>query len=130
MLLLLATLEIVGAYFTRQLEQTSISSFEVSLQIPTTINNQIVTQLGRSNTQKANQQLSKIIANYNSNQTINEIMVVDSKGIIRADSGINEQTKIGQRATNSLIKNVLTSGKQVSKIESNNESYLTQVTPL
>lgn len=130
MLLLLATLEIVGAYFTRQLEQTSIASFETSLQIPTTINNQIATQLGRSNTQKANQQLGKIIANYNSSETISEIMIVDSKGIIRADSGINEQAKVGQRATNSAIKNVVATGKEVSKVENDNGNYLIQITPL
>lgn len=130
MLLLLATLEIVGAYFTRQLEQTSISNFETSLQIPTTINNQIANQLGRSNTQKANQQLGKIIANYNSSETISEIMIVDSKGIIRADSGINEQAKVGQRATNSVIKNVVATGKEVSKVEDDNGNYLIQITPL
>lgn len=130
MLLLLATLEIVGAYFTRQLEQTSIASFETSLQIPTTINNQIAAQLGRSNTQKANQQLGKIIANYNSSETISEIMIVDSKGIIRADSGINEQAKVGQRATNSAIKNVVATGKEVSKVENDNGNYLIQITPL
>ncbi|GBG05205.1 two-component system sensor histidine kinase [Lactobacillus rodentium] len=130
MLLLLATLEIVGAYFTRQLEQTSIASFETSLQIPSTITNQIAVQLGRSNTQKANQQLSKIIANYNSNEAISEIMVVDSKGIIRADSGINEQTRVGQRATNSAIKDVVTTGKQVSRVENNNSSSLQQITPI
>ena len=130
MLLLLATLEIVGAYFTRQLEQTSIASFETSLQIPTTINNQIAAQLGRSNTQKANQQLGKIIANYNSSETISEIMIVDSKGIIRADSGINEQAKVGQRATNGAIKNVVATGKEVSKVENDNGNYLIQITPL
>ena len=33
MLMLLATIEIIGAYFTRQLEQNTIDSFETSIQI-------------------------------------------------------------------------------------------------
>ena len=64
MLLLLATIEIVGAYFTRQLEQNSIESFETSIQIPNLISNQIATQLNKNNAKKANKQLNRIVSNY------------------------------------------------------------------
>lgn len=130
MLLLLATIEIVGAYFTRQLEQSSIADFETSIQIPNIISNQISTQLSRTNTQKANQQLSRIITNYNNNDTINEIMIVDNKGVIRAVSNVNDQSRVGQRATNADIKEVISTGKQVSKVNTDNGNYMVQIVPL
>lgn len=77
MLLLLATIEVVGASFTRQLEQNSIQNFESSIQVPN-ITNQISSQLSRANSKKANQQLSQIISNYNLGD-ISQLMVVDNK---------------------------------------------------
>ncbi|MCT7710402.1 MAG: cell wall metabolism sensor histidine kinase WalK, partial [Lactobacillus iners] len=123
MLLLLATIEIVGAYFTRQLEQNSIESFETSIQIPNLISNQIATQLNKNNAKKANKQLNRIVSNY-SNDAINDITVVDSKSVIRSVSNVNDQGTIGQRATNSDIKKVLTSGRQISKIINDNGKYM------
>ncbi|CCI81682.1 cell wall metabolism sensor histidine kinase WalK [Lactobacillus hominis] len=130
MLLLLATIEIVGAYFTRQLEQTSIQSFETSIQIPNTISNQISAQLSRSNIHKANQQLNRIISNYNNNDAISSISIIDSKGVIRAVSNLNDQNRVGQRATNADVKEVLSSGKQVSKVINDDGNYMMQITPL
>lgn len=109
MLLLLATIEIVGAYFTRQLEQNSIESFETSIQIPNLISNQIATQLNKNNAKKANKQLNRIVSNY-SNDAINDITVVDSKSVIRSVSNVNDQGTIGQRATNS-DKDIATSSR-------------------
>lgn len=126
MLLLLATIEIVGAYFTRQLEQNSIESFETSIQIPNLISNQIATQLNKNNAKKANKQLNRIVSNY-SNDAINDITVVDSKSVIRSVSNVNDQGTIGQRATNSDIKKVLTSGRQISKIINDNGKYMIQI---
>ncbi|WP_297815857.1 cell wall metabolism sensor histidine kinase WalK [uncultured Lactobacillus sp.] len=130
MLLLLATIEIVGAYFTRQLEQTSIESFETSIQIPNTISNQISAQLSRNNIQKANQQLNRIVSNYNNNDVISSISVIDNKGVIRAVSNLNDQNRVGQRATNADVKDVLSSGKQVSKVITDDGNYMLQITPL
>lgn len=129
MLLLLATIEIVGAYFTRQLEQSSIQNFETSIQIPSIITNQISNQLSRTNTQSTDRQLSKIVSNYN-NDAINQITIVDNKGVIRAVSNINNQARVGQRDTSSDIKNVISSGRQVSKVINDNGNYMVQITPL
>ncbi|MBP2057497.1 two-component system sensor histidine kinase VicK [Lactobacillus colini] len=129
MLLLLATIEIVGAYFTRQLEQSSIESFETSIQIPNIITNQITNQLNRPNTQNANSQLSQIVSNYN-NDAINQITVVDNKGVIRAVSNINDQQRVGQRDTSSDIKKAISSGRQVSRVVDANGTYMIQITPL
>ncbi|MDK6717754.1 hypothetical protein QP297_26070, partial [Escherichia coli] len=78
---------------------------------------------------KANKQLNRIVSNY-SNDAINDITVVDSKSVIRSVSNVNDQGTIGQRATNSDIKKVLTSGRQISKIINDNGKYMIQISPL
>lgn len=129
MLLLLATIEIIGAYFTRQLEQSSIQNFETSIQVPSIISNQISTQLSRANTQSANKQLSKIVANYN-NDAINQMIIVDNKQVIRAVSNVNDQARVGQRDSSNEIKDAITNGKQISQVENENGNYMIQITPL
>ncbi|WP_278414693.1 cell wall metabolism sensor histidine kinase WalK [Lactobacillus taiwanensis] len=129
MLLLLATIEVVGASFTRQLEQNSIQNFESSIQVPNIITNQIASQLSRANAKEANQQLSQIISNYNLGD-ISQLMVVDNKGVIRAVSNVNDQNRIGQRTSNADIKSVLSNGKQVSKVINDNGNYMVQISPL
>ena len=129
MLMILATIEIIGAYFTRQLEQSTIESFQTSIQIPTIITNSLATQLSK-NTKKADEQLSQIVSNYN-NSAISEIIVVDNKDVIRAVSNLNDKSRVGQRATNVGIKQVTSTGRQVTWIDSNNNgSNMVQITPL
>nr|WP_186433732.1 cell wall metabolism sensor histidine kinase WalK [Lactobacillus jensenii] len=129
MLMILATIEIIGAYFTRQLEQSTIESFQTSIQIPTIITNSLATQLSK-NTKKADEQLSQIVSNYN-NSAISEIIVVDNKDVIRAVSNLNDKSRVEQRATNVGIKQVTSTGRQVTWIDSNNTgSNMVQITPL
>lgn len=129
MLMILATIEIIGAYFTRQLEQSTIESFQTSIQIPKIITNSLATQLSK-NTKKADEQLSQIVSNYN-NSAISEIIVVDNKDVIRAVSNLNDKSRVGQRATNVGIKQVTSTGRQITWIDSNNNgSNMVQITPL
>lgn len=97
-LLLLATIEIIGAYFTRQLEQNSINSFETSIQVPSIITSQISTQLEQTDQKAANQTIASILGDYDNSQ-ISDIEVVDSNGVIRAVSNINDTDRIGQKTT-------------------------------
>ncbi len=130
MLMLLATIEIIGAYFTRQLEQNTIDSFETSIQVPSLITNQISTQLEKSDYTKANREISNILADYDTSQ-INDVEVIDGRGIIRAVSNINDSDKVGQRSTNSDIKDVSFSNQKFSKIvKDNGNSSLVQITPI
>ena len=49
MLMLIATIEVIGASFTRQLEQNSIENFQSSIQIQNVVANQLASQLSRVN---------------------------------------------------------------------------------
>lgn len=128
-LLLLATIEIIGAYFTRQLEQSSINSFQTSIQIPALVNNQIARQLS-SNRRNADRQLNQIVNDY-SNSNISDIEVVDNKDTIRAVSNLNDQNNIGRRSTNADVKEVTSSGRQLSRIVNDHgATFMVQITPV
>lgn len=129
-LLLLATIEIIGAYFTRQLEQNSINSFETSIQVPSIITSQISTQLEQTDQKAANQTIASILGDYDNSQ-ISDIEVVDSNGVIRAVSNINDTDRIGQKTTSSDIKSASYSGRETSKlVEDSGTRYLVKITPL
>ncbi|KRL61934.1 cell wall metabolism sensor histidine kinase WalK [Lactobacillus psittaci] len=130
MLMILATIEIIGAYFTRQLEQSTVENFQTSIQIPSIITSSLANQLSKNN-KTADDQLNQIVSNYN-NSTISEIIVVDNKDVIRAVSTLNDKSKVGQRATNAGIKQVTSTGRQMTWItnSTNNGNYMVQISPL
>lgn len=128
MLMLLATIEVIGAYFTRQLEQTSIENFQSSIQIQTVVSNQLANQLN-SDSKNANDRLNQIVNDYN-NDAISEIIVVDNKDTIRAVSNLNDKSKIGQRINNTDVKRVISTGHQINKVIDDHGNYMIQISPL
>lgn len=128
MLMLLATIEVIGAYFTRQLEQSSIENFQESIQMPPIVTNQLAEQLAHEN-KNTNERLNRIISDYN-NSTISEIIVVDNKDIIRAVSNLNDKSRIGQRVNNNMVKQVTSTSRQDTRVVNDHGNYMVQVTPL
>ncbi|GFZ27614.1 two-component system sensor histidine kinase [Lactobacillus corticis] len=126
--MLLATIEVIGAYFTRQFDQSSIESFQSSIQIPSIVTNQMANQLVK-NTKKADERLSQIVSDYN-NTTISNLIVVDNKDIIRAVSNLNDKNRIGQRINNSSVKKVTSTGQQLTQVINDHGNYMVQITPL
>lgn len=130
MLMLLATIEVIGAYFTRQLEQNNIENFQDSIQIQSIVTNQLATQLNRNN-KNTDERLNRIISDYNNNSVISEIIVVDNKDIIRAVSTLNDKGRVGQRVNNNNVKRVTSTGRQVTRIiNDHGDNYMLQITPL
>ena len=130
MLMLLATIEVIGAYFTRQLEQNNINNFQSSIQVPQIVTNQLSNQLVR-NDKNTDDRLSAIINDFSNNSSISEIIVVDNKDIIRAVSTLNDKGRVGQRVNNADVKQVTSTGRQVTRvINDGGNSYMIQVTPL
>ncbi len=131
-LMLMLTLEIVGAVFVRQLERQNISNFKQQIELPSYIDNSLANQVGRKNTKKANRQIREILTEVNNNN-ISEIRVIDSKGIIRGSSNSNNQSIVGQRTTDNTVKNVLATNRSHSKNiydYSNHNRYYVNVVPL
>lgn len=128
MLLLLATIEVIGAYFIKQLEQSSVDDFQTTIQVPTVITNQLAAQLAR-NPKNGDEQINQIINDYNNN-AISEMLVVDNKGVIQGVSNLNDKSQIGQQATNTDIKQVVSTGRQITRLVKDHENYMVQITPL
>lgn len=131
-LLLLITLEIVGAIFVKQLESKNIQDFKQSVQIPTYIDNSLSEQMTVSSTRKANGQIKTILSNYN-NTNVDEIQVVDSKGTIRGTSDVNDQSVVGQKTTDRNVKNAIYNNRTYTKSTydtQNNGRYYVSIVPL
>ncbi|MCO6531861.1 MAG: cell wall metabolism sensor histidine kinase WalK [Lactobacillus panisapium] len=130
MAMIIATIEVIGAYFTRQLEQNSIENFQSSIQVLPIVSNQLSAQLLKDD-RHTNSNLNRIVGDYsNGIGTISEIIVVDNKDIIRAVSNLNDKKRIGQRVNNTLVKQVTSTGRQATKVINDHGDFMIQVTPL
>ncbi|KRL55681.1 two-component sensor histidine kinase [Paucilactobacillus oligofermentans DSM 15707 = LMG 22743] len=96
----------------RQLERQNLNTFKQQIELPAYIENSISEQLSNTNRKSANKKIKAILSDVN-NVNITEIRVVDSKGIIRGTSSVNNQSIVGQKTTNEDIKKTI----------SNNRSY-------
>ncbi len=130
MLLLLTTIEIIGAYFVKQLEQQNIKTFEESIVVQPYITSQLANELASSDTDGANRNIKTIVGEID-NASISEVLVVDNKLVVRGTSNANDQGDIGQRTPNSGIKKGIYANHKQTQITSDGHgSYYTAITPL
>lgn len=109
-LTLLVTLELVGAFFVKRLEQQNLASFRTQIALPAYVNDSLTQQLTSSDQTKVNADIHTILTSVN-NASISEITVVDSSGIVRGTSDINNQDEVGQKTTDANVKAALADGK-------------------
>ncbi|EKK20157.1 cell wall metabolism sensor histidine kinase WalK [Fructilactobacillus florum] len=129
-LMMLLTLETVGAVFVRQLEYQNLSTFKYSIQLKPYVNSSLKRELARKDHFKANKQIQTILQDIDVSN-VDEITVVDSRGNIRGTNQTSQQSLVGQKNTDSDIKNSLYSGKTIEKNTARgNNRYYTLVTPL
>lgn len=81
-LMLVLTLEIVGAVFVRQLERANLNTFKQQIELPVSVTNSLARSLSIDNANEANQQIKTTIQQL-SNPNLTELNVVDAKGITR-----------------------------------------------
>ena len=131
-LMLMLTLEVVGAVFVRQLERQNMTTFKQQVELPTYVNNSLASQLTKPNESQANKQIKAILASINNN-TITEIRVIDGKGVIRGTSLANTQGSVGQRTTDKTVKTTLATNRaHTEHLYDNNthDRYFINVVPL
>lgn len=131
-LMLMLTLEVVGAVFVRQLEHQELANFKQQIELPSYIDNSLATQLTSTDTKTANKEIKTILARVN-NTSITEIQVVDAKGIIRGTSSSGNQGIVGQKATDTVIKNTLVNNRSHTENlydSANHNRYYVSVVPL
>ena len=131
-LLLLITLQIVGAYFVQQLKSDNLRTFKQRVELSTYVDNSLVDSLENPNTKKANKSIKGILEDIN-DSNVSEIQVVDAKSTIRGDSAVNDSSSVGQKTTNEDIANVIYNGRTYTKTtlnNSDNKRYYISITPL
>lgn len=130
-LLLLVTIEIIGAYFVHSLEQQNIESFEAQVQLPSYVTTSLASNLSSSSA-KTRRSVQTTI-NDISNIQNSDIEIVNSQGkIVALKNNNNSQNSVGQRTTNTQIKDVIFSGRKTTQISHNDRdgSYYISITPL
>lgn len=131
-LTLLATLELVGAFFIRQLEQQNLTSFRNQITLPAYVSDSLTQALTESGTtNQVNSDIHHVLSNIN-NTSISNVEVIDAKGVIRGTTDINDQDVVGQRTTDQNVQNALNNRNYVKMpIEKeNNIRYQLVVKPL
>jgi two-component system sensor histidine kinase VicK len=109
-LTLIVTLELVGAFFVRQLEQQSLSTFRDQITLPAYVDDSLTQQLASNNQRNVNQNIHTIL-NSTNNAAISEIQVFDTVGILRGTSDVNNQDEIGKKTTDTNVKAAIAGGK-------------------
>lgn len=130
-LLLLVTIEIIGAYFVHSLEQQNIESFEAQVQLPSYVTTSLASNLSSSSA-KTRRSVQTTINDISNIQNSN-IEIVNSQGkIVALKNNNNSQNSVGQRTTNTQIKDVIYSGRKTTQISHNDRdgSYYVSITPL
>lgn len=129
-LLLMITLEIIGAYFVKQLEEQNIETFKQQVQTPVYVNNQLSSQLLKSDATAADKAIANILTDLDNSA---DIRVVDSKDVVRGTSDVNDQRIIGQKTTDDNVKNVLYNNRSYETLsydEKTHASYYVSIVPL
>ncbi|TPR12850.1 cell wall metabolism sensor histidine kinase WalK [Apilactobacillus timberlakei] len=130
-LILLVTLEIVGAVFVSQLETKNVDSYKKQVQLPTYVNTTLINELSKTNISKANVGISSLLSDID-NKNSTEVEVVDAKNTVRGTNESGNQSHVGQKNLNTNIKNTLINRQSYSGIMSDpsNSRYYTVITPL
>lgn len=128
-LMLMLTLECVGAVFVRQLEHQNLNTFKQTIELPSYVDNSLSEQLVRSNHKKANKQIKQILAEVNNNN-ISEIRVVDSQGVVRGTSSYSNRDIVGQKTTDQTLKQNNRSHTENIYDRSNHTRYYVNMIPL
>ncbi|WP_353485930.1 cell wall metabolism sensor histidine kinase WalK [Apilactobacillus xinyiensis] len=146
-LILLVTLEIVGAIFVSRLEQTNINNFENQVkQIPNYVKTSLINNLSKKSKNpadaskdinNANIAIKSLLLDMENSNNNTEIQVVDASNTIRGTNSLENQSIVGRRNQNLDIKRFLTDpspNKQaysgIKNNPSDNSRYFTYIAPL
>ena len=104
-LILVISIQIIGAYFIRGLERSMIDNFKSFMNTQAeTISGTVSTYLSQqdSDQEDINNEIQRILDSSESPDIL-EMRVVDEKGIIRATTNVNDRSSIGKKSIDSYI---------------------------
>lgn len=123
-LLLLIAIQIIGGYFIRELETTTINDFKknVDLQV-TQLANTLSPKMGEKDQDRTeiDANLKKALNDFSGPETI-EARVVDDRGIVRATSDLNQQGAVGKKNDYSDLNDF--SAKKYTAMDNDKRVYI------
>jgi len=131
-LILLVTIEIIGAYFVRQLEDQNVATFENSVSVPAYTINQISENL-TDNDEHTRENISNAIQDYSRVSTdITDVQVIDRSGIIVGARDSEGSNIVGTQTLKDNIKQSIRNDKKITQIyyEKNNGSSYESIVPV
>lgn len=122
-LLLLISVEIIGAIFIRELEKNNISAFKESMNANV---EQLASNLSTvlsSQDEEGDATLKRAVNEF-SRKDVFEVRVVDDKGIVRATSDANRQSDIGKKNDTIELNDFTEKRKEVKDATTNKRVYI------
>ncbi|BDR58686.1 PAS domain-containing sensor histidine kinase [Xylocopilactobacillus apicola] len=100
----------------RTSQNQGVRNFQTTIDniFPNYVLNQLGNDIINPNVTQGNSDIQNVL-NYSQENDVTSLQVVDKKGTIRGDSNINNRALIGQKTTNSDIKDALYSGQPQRK---------------
>ncbi|WP_057881515.1 cell wall metabolism sensor histidine kinase WalK [Companilactobacillus kimchiensis] len=131
-LILIVTIEIIGAYFVRQLEDQNVANFETSVQVPAYTINQISENL-TDNDQHTRDNINNAIQDYTRvSSDITDVQVIDRSGIIVGTKDSEGSNIVGTQTLKDNIKQSIKNDKKITQIyyEKDNGSSYESIVPV
>ncbi|WP_277584067.1 cell wall metabolism sensor histidine kinase WalK [Psychrobacillus antarcticus] len=125
-LLIIIAMQIIGLYFVRELEKTLKSNFQDSITdrvslLEYSAREELIKIRGEED-QTKEQSLRSILSNLNS-YDIKEIRVIDARYQILATSDVNNQSIVGQRSMDDLVRKSITAADDFDSISLDEETH-------
>ncbi|WP_125770946.1 cell wall metabolism sensor histidine kinase WalK [Companilactobacillus furfuricola] len=115
-LILIFTIEIIGAYFVRQLEQQNVSQFEDSVSVKVYVLNQISENL-TDNDSHTRANINNTIQDFaRNNSDITDIQVMDRNGIVVGTKDADKASMIGRKTLKDQVRRSISNNKKITQI--------------
>lgn len=115
-LILICTIEIIGAYFVRQLEQQNVSQFEDSVSVKVYVLNQISENL-TDNDSHTRANINNTIQDFaRNNSDITDIQVIDRNGIVVGTKDADKASLIGRKTLKDQVRRSINNNKKITQI--------------
>jgi len=132
-LLILLALQIIGIYFAQELEKNLKSNFQESIfqrvdLMEYSIREEMLKERDESSMPSLEESLKTIVMEFStglrevSNSDILEIRVIDNRQRIRATSEVDNQSLIGQRSNNDLVRRAISAETLFENIKLDNKT--------
>ncbi|ACA82019.1 cell wall metabolism sensor histidine kinase WalK [Leuconostoc citreum] len=120
-LLMIIALELLGAFFVRQIERQNLTTFQQQIALPKYVTDQITTALKKKDSNEGNHEIQDILSSLN-NTNLQEAQVIDKTGTIRGTLSVSGQQTIGQKTTDLNAQKAIAGEQSFLKSRTVNEN--------